>query len=128
MKSYSHDLRIRIFNYSLCHSIRDTAKIFNVSPNTVFLLTKLFFETGSLEPRPRKHEHHNLITPEGEMHIQLLLAKNNDLTLDELRNRYEEAYGVLVSVGTMHNTLKKLNITRKKRHSLTQKSTLLMSK
>ena len=34
MKAYSHDLRIRIFNYSLSHSIRETAKIFQVSPNT----------------------------------------------------------------------------------------------
>ncbi len=51
MKPYSYDLRIRLYNYSLTHSIRETARIFRVSPNTVYLLKQLFIETGSLNPR-----------------------------------------------------------------------------
>ncbi len=56
MKPYSYDLRIRIFNYSLSHSIRETAKVFQVSPNTVYLLQKLFYETGRLEPYMNSNE------------------------------------------------------------------------
>ena len=38
MRPYSQDLRIRIYNYSLTHTVRETARIFSVSPNTVYLL------------------------------------------------------------------------------------------
>ena len=115
MKPYSYDLRIRIFNYSLSNSIQETANMFGISPNTVYLLKKLFFETGSLNPRYSTHEYSHLITSEGELYLQLLLAEEVDLTLEELGKRYEEAYGVQVSIGTLYNTLKKLNITRKKK-------------
>lgn len=115
MKAYSYDFRIRVFNYSLTHSIQETAQVFKVSPNTVYLLKQLFFRTGSLKPCKRTTWVARLITPEGELYLQLLLAKEVDLTLEELCNRYEEAYGVRVSIGTMYNTLKKLNITRKKK-------------
>lgn len=115
MKPYSQDLRIRIFSYSLTHSIRETARIFQVSPNTVHLLRQLFIETGNLNPRDHPHEHPHLITPEGEMYLGLLLSEENDLTLEGLCDRYEQAYGVRVSIGTMYNTLERLNITRKKK-------------
>ncbi len=115
MKPYSHDLRVRIFNYSLTHSIRKTARIFQVSPNTVYLLKCLFIETGNLNPRDHPLEHSHLITPEGEMYLCLLLSEENDLTLTELIERYELAYGIRVSIGTMYNTLERLRITRKKK-------------
>ncbi len=115
MKPYSYDLRIRIFNYSLSHSIRETAKVFQVSPNTVYLLQKLFYETGRLEPYINSNERPHLITEEGELYLRLLLSKECDLTLAELCDRYEQAYGVKVSIGTMFNTLERLNITRKKK-------------
>lgn len=115
MKPYSHDLRIRIFNYSLTHSIRETARIFQVSPNTVHLLMKLFIETGSLNPREHPHEIPHLITPEGKLYLSSLLSAENDLTLSELCDRYEQAYDVRVSIGTMFNTLEQLHITRKKK-------------
>ncbi|MGZ5193781.1 MAG: hypothetical protein ACXWB3_07695 [Kaistella sp.] len=115
MKPYSYDLRIRIFNYSLTHSIRETARIFQVSPNTVHLLRQLFIETGSLNPHGKSLDRPHLITPEGEMYLRLLLSKEVDLTLAELCNRYEQVYGVRVSIGTMYNTLERMNITRKKK-------------
>jgi transposase len=115
MKPYSLDLRIRIYNYSLTHTIRETAEVFSVSPDTVHLLRKLFIETGSLNPRERSSEYPHLITPTGETYLQLLLDKEVDLTLEELCNRYEDTFGIRVSIGTMYNTLELLNITRKKK-------------
>lgn len=115
MKPYSYDLRIRIYNYSLTHTIRETAKVFSVSPDTVHLLRKLFMETGSLNPRKRSSEYPRLITSTGEIYLQLLLEKEVDLTLEELCNRYEDTFGIRVSIGTMYNTLERLNITRKKK-------------
>lgn len=73
MKPYSLDLRSKIYNYSLTHTIRETAKIFGVSPDTVHLLRKLFIETSSLSPRERSSEYPHLITPTGETYLKLLL-------------------------------------------------------
>ena len=115
MRPYSYDLRVRIHNYSLKHSIRETANIFNVSPNTVRLLRKLFIETGSLNHRDSSYEHPYLITPEGETYLRLLLSEEVDLTLEEIRNRYANTFGILVSIGTIYNTLERLNFTRKKK-------------
>lgn len=121
MKPYSLDLRTRIYNYSLTHTIRETGKVFSVSPDTVHLLRKLFIETGSLNPRESSYEYPHLITPAGEAYLQSLLAKEVDLTLEELCNRYEDTFGIQVSIGTMYNTLEQLNITRKKRPFLIPK-------
>lgn len=114
MKAYSHDLRIRIFSYSLTHSIKETAKIFQVSPNTVYLLRCLFFKTGNIDPI-KNTTRSRLISEEGEIFICLLISQKNDITLAELCEQYEETYGVKVSIGTMYNTLERLNITRKKK-------------
>ena len=54
MNVLSKDLRQRILNYALTHPVRLTARIFQVSPNTVHLLKKLWYETGSIEPRESK--------------------------------------------------------------------------
>jgi len=73
---------LRIFNYSLNHSVRATARLFRVSPNTVYLLKKLFVETGSLQPRTPTHDPPYAISTEGEMHLRLLHSANVDMTLE----------------------------------------------
>ena len=49
------ELRRRIFNYNLSHSLRNAETTFGVSPNTIQLLKQLFVETGDLaaETLPR---------------------------------------------------------------------------
>jgi transposase len=71
-------------------------------------------ETGCLTPPQRQSNHPHLITPEGCLYLESLLSTEVDLTLEELRDRYEKAYGIRVSIGTMYNTLRRLNITLKK--------------
>ena len=53
MIAHSKDLRQKILNCALSHSVRKTARRFQVSPNKVHLLKKLFYETGGV-PRPEK--------------------------------------------------------------------------
>jgi transposase len=74
-------------------------------------------ETGSLKPRQRQSDYPRLITPEGCLYLEYLLSKKVDLTLEVLRERYEKSYGIQVRIGTMFNTLKRLNITLKKTFS-----------
>lgn len=50
MKNYSYNLKIIIFSYSLTYIIRETARVFYVSPNTFTLARKLFTQTGDVEP------------------------------------------------------------------------------
>lgn len=114
MNALSLDLRTRLLNHALNHSIRHTAQVFQVSPNTVFQLKKLYYETGGIAPRPGPTTHAHAVSAEGELYLQVLLAGNADLTLDQLCECYKETYGVRVGRTTMHNTLQRLSITRKK--------------
>jgi len=68
MNALSIDLRQRILNYSLTHPIRQTAEVFQVSPDTVHRLKKLYYETGGVEPRPCQAEHWKAISEEGELY------------------------------------------------------------
>jgi len=115
MNVHSKDLRQRILNYALTHSIRRTARIFQVSPDTVYRLKKLFYETGDIVPHSPHASPARAVSPEGELYLQVLLVEDVDLTLEELCERYEKAYGVRVGITTMHNTLKRLNLTYKKK-------------
>jgi transposase len=114
MNAYSLDLRTRMFSYALTHTVRETATLFHVSPNTVHRLKKLFIETGQLAPKPCQTGRRRAVSAEGELYLQALLREEVDLTLEALRERYAHTYGVTVSVGTMFNTLRRLRITRKK--------------
>jgi transposase len=114
MKPYSYDLRKRIFNHSLNNPVSETAHVFGVSINTVYLLKRLFFETGDVKPRNSSRKYAHLISPEGELYLQVLIIEQPDISLEELRHEYHQAYGVTVSIGTMSNTVKKLRFSYKK--------------
>lgn len=124
MKPYSYDLREKVLNYSFTHSNTDTAATFDISSNTVFRLKKLYNETGDVKPRNRKITHKRLISPEGEIFLEALILTEPDLSIKDLRNAYKKKFGVAVCHGTMVNTLKKLNLTYKKRALSTRKNTM----
>lgn len=115
MKAYPIELRTRIYNFSLTHTIHATAKHFHVSPNTVFTLKKLYNETGSLEPRKSDYHHEHIITPECELYIQYRVVKQPDITLGDLCADCQQMYGVNPSISTMSNMLKKLGFTSKRK-------------
>ena len=117
MKPYSHDLRMRILNHSLNNPVKETARLFDVSLNTVYLLKRLFFETGDVKPCASSREYTHLISPEGELYLQVLMIEKPDITLEELRHEYHQAYGLTVSMGTMFDTVKKLRFSYKKKPS-----------
>ena len=124
MNALSIDLRQRILNYSLTHPIRQTAKVFQVSPDTVQRLKQLYYETGGVEPKPCKAKHWKAVSEEGELYLKTHVMENPDLTLEALCDHYRLIYGVEVGVTTMHNALKRMGITRKKKHSTTPASTV----
>lgn len=123
MNAHSLDLRTRLYNHALNHSVRDTAAVFHVSPATVQRLKKLFIETGQLAPHPSHAGRPRIVSEEGELFLKVLLLEEVDLTLNELRERYAAAYGVQVSLGAMHDTLQRLGLTRKKSPPTTPRKT-----
>ena len=124
MNALSNDLRQRILNYALTHPVRQTAAIFQVSPDTVQRLKNLYYETGGIVPPAVQAVHEHAVSPEGELYLQILLLENVDMTLAQLCDRYEETYGVRVGVTTMHNTLKRLGYSSKKRPSMTRSGSM----
>jgi transposase len=123
MTTHSRDLRQRIINYGLVHPIRETAEIFQVSPATVQSLRNLYYETGDIAPRQRNTTPDRLISPEGELWLQALLTEMPDLSLAELCGKYKDIYGIPVSVSTMHNTLKRMKYSYKKKPPTTRNGT-----
>ena len=123
MTTHSRDLRQRIINYGLVHPVRQTAELFQVSPTTVQSLKRLYYETGGIAPRQRNTTPDRLIPPGGELWLQALLAETPDLSLAELCGKYKGIYGVLVSTSTMHNTLKRMEYSFKKKLPTTRSGT-----
>ena len=115
MTTYSKDLRQRILNYGLAHSVRQTAKLFQVSPTTVQSLKQLYYETGGITPHERNISPDRLISAEGELGLQAILVEMPDLSLAELCDRYYNIYSIRVSTSTMYNTVTRFGYSFKKK-------------
>jgi len=55
-----------------------------------------------------------------KLYLQVLLKERPDLTLGRSCENYRLVYGAAVSPATMHNLLKRLGHSRKKKHSTTR--------
>lgn len=79
------------------------------------MLKKSFAKTGDLAPKTPGCQHARKITEEGEFYLMTLLETDVDMTLSELCDRYADVFDVRVEITTMHETLKRLGITRKRK-------------
>ena len=109
MKPYSKDLRLRVLSAVDAGTPREeVAKTFSVSMPTIKRLLKRRRQTGDVEPEPipgrpaRKGAMLNEWLPEH-------LESNEDLTLEEHREAFEEARGdVRVSRATVGRAIARL--------------------
>jgi transposase len=113
MKAYPVALRTRIVAAvdRGVGSLPTVAALFAVSTNCVANYLLLRAETGSLQPRPNPGGRAPAIGPERYEEVRQLLAAQPDLTLEQLR----DALGLNCSLAAVCRTLKKLNLTRKKK-------------
>ena len=88
---------------------------------TVARLVHLNHETGSVSPRPHGGGNPALFAGEKLEQLRALVAEHSDATLEELR----DMSGVSCSVVTVHNTLKRLKLPRKKSRSTRSNRTRL---
>lgn len=118
MSTYSNDLREKVlFSYQNSHTKnkRKIAKRFNVSYDFVNDLINLFDETGSIVPRKRIGGRSPRIDKDASDFLIQTVKASNDSTLTELCEILNKEKGILVGTTVMFRTLKKLNLTLKKK-------------
>lgn len=121
-KSYSMDLRKRVITaYERGQgSLRKLAQRFDVSFSFVNQLWRRYEREGTMEPKPHGGgKPRRARGEEEELFLRASLERKNDLTLAELVQSFEVKFGKRMSVSTMHETLRRMNLTRKKKVSMT---------
>jgi transposase len=115
MRTLSLDLRQRIIDsYDQEEGTRaEVALRFRVSLGMVKKLLQQRRRTGNIAARHPFAGRKPMIVAAHRSQIRCLLAKKNDLTLQELR----QALGLPCSLQAIHVVLGKLGLTYKKRHS-----------
>jgi transposase len=101
MKPYSKDLRLRVLSALDAGTPREqVAKTFSVSMPTIKRWLKRRRETGDVEPRaiPGRPSRKGTLLKEWLPHH---LEANDDLTLEEHREAFEEEFGEEVSTSTI---------------------------
>jgi transposase len=100
MKPYSKDLRLRVLSAVDAGTPREeVAKIFSVSMPTIKRWLKRRRETGDVEPRaiPGRPPRRGVMLKEW---LPKHLEANDDLTLEEHREAFEDEFGQTVSAST----------------------------
>jgi transposase len=117
MKAYTLDLREKVLTayHRKEGSIRQLAKRFTVSPRFVGALIVRFRRTGNYAPQPPGGGNPPRIDAQGRQVVYQLVQSRPDATLDELCHLYAERCQVKPSRSSMHRTLVRLKLTRKKR-------------
>lgn len=117
MKAYSLDLRRKILDAYLNSegSIRELATRFKVSFRFVWGLIDRFRHTGSYAPKPRGGNNPPRIPATEHDTLHRLVTTHADATLAELCELFAHETQIRLSTSSMHRTLAKLKLTRKKR-------------
>ena len=115
-KPYSLDLRQKIVDAYDRGDIsqRGLAKQFGVAKSFVQKLLKQRRDTDSIAPKVRAQQTQPKLNAEHRAVLADLVEVSNDATLEELCDQVHQQTGVRVGTTTMHNTLKKMELTVKK--------------
>ena len=108
MKPYSKDLRLRVLAAVDAGTPREqVAKTFSVSMPTIKRWRRRRRETGGVEPRaiPGRHAKKGAML---EGWLPQHLEANDDLTLEEHREAFEEEFGEAVSTSTIGRAIARL--------------------
>jgi transposase len=119
MRAYSLDLRQKVVAaYERGEStIEEIASLFSVGPTFVKKMLRLHREGGDLSPLPHGGGHIPKLSDKHLHMIQAEIARNNDVTAEELRQLLRKRASVEVSQPTISRALARLNLRRKKNSS-----------
>ncbi len=116
MRTLSLDLRERILaSYDRQEGTRpEIAARYRVSLGMVKKLLQQRRRTGDIRPRHRYSGRKPMILPGHEQQMRVLLVRQPDLTLKELR----QAVALHCTLPAIHYALQRMGLTYKKRHSM----------
>jgi transposase len=112
-------LRKAAISYRENHTLEETAKLFSKTPKTIVSWCKKYQQTGLLTKSPRGGKTHCTVDEEGVRFILETVEKENDLTLEKIRQRYLEHFGIKIGLSTVDYHLRKHGVTLKKKVSTT---------
>jgi transposase len=116
--AYSIDFREKvILIYKKKRSLRKTAELLEVSYNFVKDIVKRWKTEGTLEPRPHGGGNPPKIKDIHVPFLKEMIENQNDLTLEEMCLLFQQKFNIKVSTSTMCDSLKRLDLTRKKNFS-----------
>jgi len=116
--AYSLDLRERVVGAFDAGDMTDeqVAELFQVGEATVHRWKRLRRETGSLVPKPPQGGGMPpRVAPEQENLVREIVREEPDLTVQEVAWEFHRRTGRSVSRAAMGRTLRKLELTRKKK-------------
>jgi transposase len=116
MKPYPIEFRRKIISvYEQENiSIRKLAQRFQVAKSFIQKLLKQYQQTGDLNPKPQGGSPPSLVQEEQLITLIEIIESNNDATLEELCDLFQEARGIKVSRATMGRITLQLNYSVKK--------------
>lgn len=104
------------YNNELATAV-ELAKIFNIAERTVYKYLRQLKETGDLAPY-KQPGRPPIITDSILDIINNIVSNNPDGTLDDYKTILEKETGISVTIVTIHNACKELDLRRKKKVSL----------
>ena len=115
MKPYSNDLRRRIVETyeSGEPTLAEVADLFSVSLATVKNFLRRKRQTGSPDALPHAGGRKPALNEKARLFLRQTLQQDNDLTLDELRQRLHAKHKQTVSRPTLCRLLQALDLPRK---------------
>ena len=112
---YSQDLRQRVIGFmALGGSARAAAMRFDVSVSSAIRWSQRWRAEGHARPRAMGGDRRSRLG-EHRARVLQLVARQPDLTLQEIRNALAASCGITVGLSTVHRFLGAHNVTRKKR-------------
>lgn len=113
-RPYSEDIRVRVIEaVAGGSSRRAAADRFAVSASSAIRWVDLHEQTGSIRPRPRKRKSRSPLEAHAPWLLDLV-ARENDLTLDEIVQRLLQDRGVITTDSSVDRFFKRHRVTFKK--------------
>ena len=113
--SYSQDLRQRVIGFmALGGSARAAATRFDVSISSASRWVQRWRAEGHARPRAMGGDRRSRLS-EHRARVLQLIARQPDMTLQEIRSALAAACEITVGLSTVHRFLVAQNLTRKKR-------------
>src|SRR5215211_2750861 len=124
---YSQDLRQRVISFvALGGSARAAAMRFEVSASSALRWAQRWRAEGHARPRAMGGDRRSRLGEPGAKVLQLV-ARQPDLTLQEIRSALAASCGITVGLSTVHRFLRAHNVTLKKRPCTRPSRTARMS-